>query len=548
MKQLEKIRIWLAILTPLLALAISGGAASSVRGGNDKIAQEYKKGKDAALKEMIGVAVRDEKTVVLRWEKGSKQITAEYNIELQKEEPNTKIAGSAQIVKLREAEKKNGIKGLFEKFTGDGYENGDFAPIGDRMHIAVGEEKVYNKCYTWAYKHVKDFVGITTVFQDQARVKEKRDRALSLRVRFFTGESPGSKNDLSSKVLSEYPEFAADSLNGVVFSSDSLFAGAVILGANPGGAFRLELEPRFSSESDSSEAAGARAVDRTNGDEREQVRFPSARFFAASNSGSSESGFRQVDWAVVFANSEEEIKRNLTAALETYKGTVNEKGKRTKWVVPPLKTSIINLETRLLAVWKDNRKNRAAAMKIPFDFIGSGIKWIKVDGSRVPDYKKLGTDIIVPLEERSLNRPDSVFIEGEFINGILFAGKTALAAGKEDSSGKIPDDGRLPRSLMNLYPNPFVEKVNITLSIPRKDETDLFNSAEILKGDGIVRIYDVKGMLVKKVLERKINSPGRYSAFWDGRDRRGEQAAPGVYYCNLQIDGMTLTKRIVLLR
>jgi len=550
-KRFGKRRIWQVILTPLLTFAISIAAAPCVWGGSNRIAEKEKKGQSTARKEMIGVAVQDERTVVLRWDEGSKQILAEYDIELQKEEQNKENAGSSSIVKLREAGKGNRIKGLFEKFAGGRrYENGDFAAIGDRMHAAVGEaegsgEKIYNKCYTWAYKHVKDFIGITTVFQGNPRKKEAEDKALSLRVRFFTGGSEGSKADLSLKFLTEYSEFANDSLSGVVVSGDSLFAGAVILGSNPDGAVRLDLEPRFNSEGDSSGVSGAGASNRKDGGERDRDRGFPTRFVMDVNRGNIESGLRQVDWAVVFADSEGEMKRNLKAALETYKGTVDEKGKRTKWVVPPLKTSMINLETR---VRKDNGKNRAAAMKVPFDLIGTGIKWIKVDGSRVPEYKTSGSDIIVPIEGRPENRPDSVFIEGEFINGILFAGRTSLAAGKEGSSGKIPDDGRLPGSFMNLYPNPFVEKVNITLSIPGTDKTDLFNSAEILKENGIIRIYDVKGMLVKNVLERKINTPGRYSAFWDGRDRRGEQVAPGVYYCNLQIDGMTLTKRIVLLR
>lgn len=73
-------------------------------------------------------------------------------------------------------------------------------------------------------------------------------------------------------------------------------------------------------------------------------------------------------------------------------------------------------------------------------------------------------------------------------------------------------------------------------------------SAPAQPGAGSVKIYDIRGRLVRTVLTEEILHPGEHTLGWDGSDETGMRVAPGVYYCRLQIGERSLTKRVILLR
>ena len=376
----------------------------------------------------------------------------------------------------------------------------------------------------------------------------RSDTGLSLGVDFVFGGFENRDADIYARTVTEYTEFTGDSLRAVIFSKGSLFAGVALLESNPRGLVdcRIVLSPNSNSGNDSLPAP--EKLTRISGriDNKRYLKVAAMRF-VIENVGEREYKDGKIEWAIFFADSEREIKQNMRMALKTYKGTLGKNG-RSNWVVPPLRKNRINLETSLATVWRENRKEKAIIIKTPIDLADKSIKWISVGGSKISNYSRAGFDILVPIANTADNREDSIRIEGEFTNGMLFVGQTGSVHKGEGSAGEITDEGRLPQNLMKLYPNPFVEKVNIVLTIPRSVEIKGSNSTVTLNGDGMVRIYDVKGMLVQNLIENRIFYPGEYKAFWDGRDKRGEQVAPGVYYCKLQIGSRTLTKRIVLLK
>jgi hypothetical protein len=92
-----------------------------------------------------------------------------------------------------------------------------------------------------------------------------------------------------------------------------------------------------------------------------------------------------------------------------------------------------------------------------------------------------------------------------------------------------------PRLLLGQnYPNPF----NPTTWIPF-----------FLPADGLVsvRIYNVRGELVKTLAERRMTR-GAHSVRWSGEDAKGGPAASGVYFCALAFGGKTETRKLVLMR
>jgi hypothetical protein len=94
----------------------------------------------------------------------------------------------------------------------------------------------------------------------------------------------------------------------------------------------------------------------------------------------------------------------------------------------------------------------------------------------------------------------------------------------------------LPRSieLISIYPNPFTEVSTI--------EYQLHNEAEVR-----LEIYNVLGQPVLTLVNEK-QSPGTYSAHWNGQDFAGKDVSAGIYFYRLKVNNLVQTKELVLLR
>ena len=62
-----------------------------------------------------------------------------------------------------------------------------------------------------------------------------------------------------------------------------------------------------------------------------------------------------------------------------------------------------------------------------------------------------------------------------------------------------------------------------------------------------LEIFDVRGARVVTLAEG-IESPGEYTARWNGRNDRGDPVASGVYFYRLRASGQVLTRKLVLIR
>jgi len=98
-------------------------------------------------------------------------------------------------------------------------------------------------------------------------------------------------------------------------------------------------------------------------------------------------------------------------------------------------------------------------------------------------------------------------------------------------------DGSPPHglpALISALPNPFSGGTRIELSLPGPAPATL-------------EIYDVLGRKVTTLAARPFDA-GRHSLFWDGRDARGRQVSPGVYFMRLDTGERSQIKKIVLVR
>jgi flagellar hook assembly protein FlgD len=60
-------------------------------------------------------------------------------------------------------------------------------------------------------------------------------------------------------------------------------------------------------------------------------------------------------------------------------------------------------------------------------------------------------------------------------------------------------------------------------------------------------IYDVRGRWVRTLLDSRIPS-GVFAARWDGTRDSGEPSPSGAYFCRLETDSRTISRKIMRLR
>jgi hypothetical protein len=92
-------------------------------------------------------------------------------------------------------------------------------------------------------------------------------------------------------------------------------------------------------------------------------------------------------------------------------------------------------------------------------------------------------------------------------------------------------------SLSQNYPNPFNPSTTIRYDIPDG------NGPVLVK----VHIYDVRGRLVRRLVDRQMD-PGRYQVHWDGRNDQRRSVSSGVYLYRIEAGDFTSTRKMLMIR
>jgi len=106
-----------------------------------------------------------------------------------------------------------------------------------------------------------------------------------------------------------------------------------------------------------------------------------------------------------------------------------------------------------------------------------------------------------------------------------------------DPSVVLDDSGARACGVENLrvYPNPFNPLTTINFDLPRDETVGL-------------RVYDVKGRLVRELLADVALGKGQYDVIWKGRDNTGRAVASGVYVIYLDAGDFVESRRMVFLK
>ena len=82
----------------------------------------------------------------------------------------------------------------------------------------------------------------------------------------------------------------------------------------------------------------------------------------------------------------------------------------------------------------------------------------------------------------------------------------------------------IPRmyALSQNYPNPFNPRTTIPYALPQ---------ASVVR----LRIYDIRGVRVRMLVNGLQQKEGYHQVVWDGRDERGREVGSGIYLCRLEV-------------
>lgn len=97
--------------------------------------------------------------------------------------------------------------------------------------------------------------------------------------------------------------------------------------------------------------------------------------------------------------------------------------------------------------------------------------------------------------------------------------------------GIISQNGEVPKEYgLRNYPNPFNPATNIEFSLPKTKHVSL-------------KIYDLFGKLAEVLINNELKVPGRYSFAFDGSN-----LSSGIYFCRLETDDFTETRKMLLIK
>lgn len=126
--------------------------------------------------------------------------------------------------------------------------------------------------------------------------------------------------------------------------------------------------------------------------------------------------------------------------------------------------------------------------------------------------------------------PDSVHVTMPGITSGVNFNFPSSVGNNEDQSSIRPNEFNLSQN----YPNPFNPTTIIEYTLQKKTQVNL-------------EIYNLLGQKVKTLVNEH-QSPGSYRIFWDGRNEQDQTVATGIYFYKLEANGISQTKKMIMLK
>ena len=135
--------------------------------------------------------------------------------------------------------------------------------------------------------------------------------------------------------------------------------------------------------------------------------------------------------------------------------------------------------------------------------------------------------------------PDDGVSESELEEARKLGERVAAIAGQLKSRASVNVNARtnqLPDGygLQQNFPNPFNPETQISYQVPRRSRV-------------LLKIFNAAGQEMRTLVDEE-QPEGKYKVQWDGRDNNGRRVVTGVYLYKLNVQGVTQTKKMLLLK
>ncbi len=167
-----------------------------------------------------------------------------------------------------------------------------------------------------------------------------------------------------------------------------------------------------------------------------------------------------------------------------------------------------------------------------------GINWIKDAGN--PIFKGISGSWASSLGATSIIKDDDLY--RMWVSGLPeffpFPGRIGYATAPDETPTSFEEPySPEPPSTFTLhqnYPNPFNPATSIRYEVSRRDQI-------------VLKVMNLLGQEIRTLVDEE-KPVGFYEVVWDGRDRAGLRMPSGVYLYRIEVQGLTLTRKMVLLQ
>jgi hypothetical protein len=153
---------------------------------------------------------------------------------------------------------------------------------------------------------------------------------------------------------------------------------------------------------------------------------------------------------------------------------------------------------------------------------------VAIDGSRIV--------IGDPGDDVGALNAGAVYVYDRLVAGPVTSLSRLESSGAEsDIDAPVADASGTAEFALRVGPNPSAGAASITFRLPQSCDVDL-------------RVYDVRGRLVKILEGGSMRSAGDHQIQWNGLDGDGNPMSAGLYFYRLRAGGRVLTERISVVR
>ncbi|MEA3475345.1 MAG: choice-of-anchor Q domain-containing protein [Candidatus Cloacimonadota bacterium] len=111
------------------------------------------------------------------------------------------------------------------------------------------------------------------------------------------------------------------------------------------------------------------------------------------------------------------------------------------------------------------------------------------------------------------------------------------------------DESSIATGLFQNYPNPFSTSTTISFNLATRLHKFPPLDSKHLTGQARIKIYNVKGQLIKQLFPIAIGINNKSSIEWDGKDENGNPLSSGIYFYKLEVgDKIIDIKKCLLLK